>query len=723
MQRMSRERLELALAQIPPSAWEDFEEFASEFLISDFPNLRTMARQAGDQGRDADIYSLDGAGRIKLQYSVAVGWRSKIIETVGRLKKFNPRPTHLTYVTNQRIGPEADDLKRTIFADDGIVLDVRDCSYFLDRRDHTIAAQAASEVLEQKFLEPLLTRAGVTQSVAPALTAEEERLAFLHISIDLLERDSERNLSKAAHESLVLAVLHGSTHETPLERAEIHARICSFVHSVTSEQLVTRIDAALQRLSTRHGKIKYVRGSDSFHIAHGESTRIKQGMEVFLDQESSFEQDILAAIYMVDSAIVDDDGRRDDCVRAIREIIEKLLLDYGEQFSIAISTGRLPETDRGKLEHLLTEMAFKTHLSNVHAVEVIQTVLAYGTEATSEHLRRLLDSYTVLAMLKSTPDVQRVLRKVFTGGQIWLDTSAILPLMAEGLYKKSTPMRDLVRACRLSDMKLYVTTGVIEEINANLNGCVAAARGTSPSSYRIPFLLREYLLNGHSRDGFVAWQEDFRGTESPLLDIEEYLKEEFGVTRRDLQDEVDAADKDLRIAAQDFWREVQQKRRGSNIYSVDLDRLTAHDVENTVGVIKLRGQSNPGPAGYQHWWLTLDGSAKGLSAALELALNEPVPSPVIDPGYLVQLMRFRPHTSEETTAALNRFPVLLDLAKMDVIPGEMIEVIEGIRKEIPTITPRLLRRKVRDEVNRRKLGESDVEEDVEGADVGIIDVD
>jgi hypothetical protein len=71
--RVSRARLELALAQIPPAAWDDFEKFASEFLIADFPDLRTMARPAGDKGRDADVFDVDNAGA----HQVAVlgdGW-------------------------------------------------------------------------------------------------------------------------------------------------------------------------------------------------------------------------------------------------------------------------------------------------------------------------------------------------------------------------------------------------------------------------------------------------------------------------------------------------------------------------------------------------------------------------------------------------------------------------------------------------------------------------
>lgn len=711
---MTRERLELALAQIPPSAWEDFEEFASEFLVTDFPNIRTMARRAGDGGRDAEIYDALSDASIKLQYSVTVSWRAKIRATAKVIADHKPKPTHLVYVSNQMIGPEADALKRDILADNAIVVDVRDRSYFLDRRGQSFGTQAASESLERKFVDPLLSSKGIIGTVAPALTADEERIAFLHLSIDLIERDNSRNMTKSAYESLVLAVLHNTTHETSIRRSEIHRRISGIVRSSNPRQTVAQIDSAVARMSVKNGRIKHIKNEDSFHISFKELDRINCEAEKFLDQEDWFTRDILAAIYETDEEIIEDDARRDECILAIKEVIERLLLDYGEQFSQAISTGRAPEIHKTRVEHLLTEMAFKTHLTNASAANVINLVLTEGADETLAHLRRLLDSYTVLALLKSTPDVQKALRKVFVGGQIWLDTSVVLPLMAEGLYGHTTPMRDLMKACNLSDIKLHVTTGVIEEVDRHLNGCVAAARSSSGTAYRVPFLLAEFLLHGNSKSAFTSWQEEFRGATSPLSDIETYLSEEFGVTLTDLQAQVESAPDELRIAAQDYWREVQQRRRArSTIDSADLDRLTAHDVENSVGVVQLRGRSDPGPAGYQHWWLTLDSAARRLVSSIEAATGRVIPSPVMDPNYLVHLLRFRVDHKEQGAHALDRFPVLLDLARMDVIPSEMVDRIEEIRREIPSIKPRLLRRKIRDEVNSRKLGTGSWNEDAD----------
>jgi hypothetical protein len=47
---MNRQRLEFALERLQPHDWKKFEEFASEFLLSEFNNLKTVASSSGDRG-------------------------------------------------------------------------------------------------------------------------------------------------------------------------------------------------------------------------------------------------------------------------------------------------------------------------------------------------------------------------------------------------------------------------------------------------------------------------------------------------------------------------------------------------------------------------------------------------------------------------------------------------------------------------------------------------
>ena len=111
---MSSQRLELALEKLLPANWERFERFASEFLASEFPDLRTVASPSGDEGRDAELFSPLGDTTQVLQYSVAEDWRTKIRKTATRISETIPSAQLLIYATNQQIGAEADDLKKEL---------------------------------------------------------------------------------------------------------------------------------------------------------------------------------------------------------------------------------------------------------------------------------------------------------------------------------------------------------------------------------------------------------------------------------------------------------------------------------------------------------------------------------------------------------------------------------------------------------------------------------
>ena len=130
---MKRERLELALERLQPEQWKMFEDFASSFLSGEYPNLRTMASIGGDRGRDAQLFVHDGPIRTVLQYSVAGDWREKIRKTAKRLEKVLPDARVLLYVTNRSLGARADTVCTEVRAKHGLIVDVLDRSWFLER--------------------------------------------------------------------------------------------------------------------------------------------------------------------------------------------------------------------------------------------------------------------------------------------------------------------------------------------------------------------------------------------------------------------------------------------------------------------------------------------------------------------------------------------------------------------------------------------------------------
>ena len=145
---MPKSRLAFALEQLALDDWKAFEEFASAFLASEFPDLRTIAG-TNDLGRDAVLYQSGTEPDVVLQYSITTDWRSKVLGTVGRLAKKKIKCRVLVYASNQEIGSRADELKSDLRRW-RIALDVRDRSYWVERRARSQATRAAAEHIERR---------------------------------------------------------------------------------------------------------------------------------------------------------------------------------------------------------------------------------------------------------------------------------------------------------------------------------------------------------------------------------------------------------------------------------------------------------------------------------------------------------------------------------------------------------------------------------------------
>jgi hypothetical protein len=190
--RMTTQRLQLALEQLGSADWRRLETFASEFLASEFPNLRTTASPSGDGGRDAEILTFHDDPVHALQYSVTARWGPKIRETAKRLHQTNPNVQILTYVTNVQIGAEADELKKELKQEYKIFLDIRDKSYFIERFRSTHGTERAAEALATDLVDPLLAETGVIKRSASVLSGEEARAALVLLSLQLKDDTQEK---------------------------------------------------------------------------------------------------------------------------------------------------------------------------------------------------------------------------------------------------------------------------------------------------------------------------------------------------------------------------------------------------------------------------------------------------------------------------------------------------------------------------------------------------
>ena len=663
--------------------------------------MRTTAASSGDRGRDAELFVLDGHPTVGFQYSVTRDWRTKIRGTVRTVIANGLGASRLIYCTSQRIGADGDDLVSEIWRDDQIQLDIRDREWFCERELTTSARQIAAEELAARMVDPVLTPRTVATAVGAPLSTAEGRVALVHLAMNASDRASDSNLTKSSFDALVKAALVDTSADATLAPDEIVSAVCQLVPHGAPNQVRDLTMSALQRLSRRRGPVKLHTATGRYHLsfdAHEEWRAT--AAEYLLDQES-LEQDLAAAIYGCLPELDEDYGQLRSEAKVLREALEAILLHRGEEFVAAVEGADPTHLSLGDLAAGLSSQQLSLRLTVESAAAAIAAVIGGPAERSHQHMRRLLDGYTLLAFLQETPDVQRAMSRVFERARIWIDTTAMLPLLAETLIDDPDlrSQTKLLRAAVESGVRLHVTNGVIEEIRFHIEKARHYASTTQVWRSRVPFIATAYLFSGRDPHEFRSWSEEFMGDVDPQQDIEEYLAHHFSVTREDLDAVADQAQPELRASVRELFQSIHTERRRTELDETLIDRLATNDMESAVGVIQIRRGSRS-PLGHDAWWLTLDSKAFKLSRWLRDQLGSTAPpSPVLSPDYLSQLLRLGParrHLGAHGAA----LPVAIDLSRFDRIPPDLVNVARSTRASMAGQDELRIRRGVRDALTR-----------------------
>lgn len=711
MADVRRERFELALDLLKPAQWVLFEELASDFLATEFPDLRTMANSAGDRGRDATLFTTADDQTTCFQYSVTTDWDKKIRETLKRLEgEFQGQTRVLVYLTNAQIGAAADPLRAAV-KKSHVLLDIRDRSWFLERANTSTNRQAAAERLIDQVVQPFLASKSVVEGKAQALQGAELRVAAVHLGLQWEDDTREKGLTRLCFQALIRGVLQDSSPDKLLTRNEIRQRVRVVMPSHSISAVDTQTDGALASLTKRF--VRHYKKEDSYCLTHDERTRIQEMLATLEQADRSFQtevQDVVAAKsaqWNLPTALATCAQQR------TRTALEKVLLSLGESFANAVRTAEMRSLGLKEVrEIVLADLATDPPPTKDYSVlvdamsESISQIISEAGPASRVYLRRLADSYTLLAFLREVPDVQAAMVKMFSHGEIWLDTSLLLPLMVEELIEdpESRSFSSMLRAAKDSGLSLRVTQGVVDEVERHISHALNCLRTGTEWRSRTPFLLAAYLTSGRAPVAFQTWTEMFAGPSRPIDDVADYIRDVHGIEVGGLEQQFRQLPEDQRYAIQEIWNEIHEGRRGRNheVDAITVQRLAYHDAENYGGVLQKRTQERDSPLGYSTWWLTLDRSAFEIREQLSRRLARDAPhSPVMSPDFLVNYLAFGPVRARLGKGAEAKLPVMLDIGRAE-LPAELLEIAARVRAESEGQDERLIRRRVRDALDRAK---------------------
>ncbi|WP_167467953.1 hypothetical protein [Arthrobacter oryzae] len=279
--------------------------------------------------------------RVAFQYSVTANWKTKITSTLDTLQKNCPSVSTMIYVTNQVIGPAADELKEESRRDRNITVDIRDRSWFVDRESSHPQRRVASEELAKRFVDPLLSKRGVIDRTA-TLTADESKVAVLHLALDGEDQATDQSLTKSCFDSLVLAALHDSDADNRLSLGEIQDGVALRMPVGKRGQVDALTLSALTRLS-RKGPVKQHKSAsgseDTYHLSFEEAKRINDQTAGFLLDEAALDAKLTAAVRALEVPEALGDAQVTEVSRQLRTVLEETLLERGESFAEAVETG------------------------------------------------------------------------------------------------------------------------------------------------------------------------------------------------------------------------------------------------------------------------------------------------------------------------------------------------------------------------------------------------
>jgi hypothetical protein len=709
--------LQLALERLDASRWQDFEELCAAFMASNYPNLITMGAVSGDRGRDGVLWQPEEDPSVVLQYSVTANWSGKINDTVARLKSEFPGVQVLIFCSSQIIGPDADAVVEKVRRESRIFVQVRDRSWFLDRVNSDAASTAAAERLVKLVVEPFLASEGIVDSNAQALTDHEAAAGVVYLALQLEDDTLEKGLTKTCFDGLVRAALRNTDPKHTITREEVRRRVAEMLPTAPYEDVVMYTNSSLQRMERRF--VRLHKKPDHFCLSYDERSDIAQRLIVLENLNGELRAVIAAQLEHSASALeVELPDSLDRLTDRSRELIAKVLLERGEAFVRAVEKSDVAiYTVDELLERVVEDVAQSADACGLRGnlapllANTIHSVLGQPRPELLAYLQLLARSYTLFSLLKSTPNVQSALVKMFSGGEIWLDTTAALPLFAETLLDDDERFfTSLIGAAREAGVKFFVTPGVIEEIERHMNRSFAYTR-VDDWHGSAPFLASAYALAGMGDLSQIGiWLEDFRGSARPEDDIADYLKDEFGIRVQSLAAELDRAPADLRAAVKEEWMEIQERRRvrsASQIDPITSMKLANHDAENYLGVIERRGAVAESTYGYRCWWLTLDRAAYRLHSRLKERLDDRPPAPpVLSPDFLSQYLSIGPIRQYLKKGTETRLPLMLEVGALDFVAPELLDAARTIRDDLDRLTPRVRRRRLRDflDAERRRQG-------------------
>jgi hypothetical protein len=334
---------------------------------------------------------------------------------------------------------------------------------------------------------------------------------------------------------------------------------------------------------------------------------------------------------------------------------------------------------------------------------LVDDVLTRPDRVVEDQLRRAADAYFLLFTLRSVPDVQKALDKLFGRASLLVDASIIIPCIAESLLPvEQRRMTRLLRAATETGLTLIVTSDVLNEVRTHLERLrgafdrhVVGRVQQVGAQYVAMFetVIISVFLRTHPGEPFDRFIEQLMGSTTPDQDLVEWLEEELGLHYDDFEERFRELSPEDVGTMHAEWSKGKPRRPW--VTAEAFDTLVHHDVRAYLFVDRERRRELGDRSRYstRWWWLTLDG------VAFRMDDERKDGRICMSPDFFAAFLSTQPRVGSTDHARL-LLPASLEISRLGFVPSDVRDQAMEILRSHQNEREYQLRRRLRDLANQ-----------------------
>lgn len=653
----------------------EFEDFACVFMAAlegrNFIPMGGIHDGGADGASDREIYQAESTS-IFYQMTIQSDYKSKVRQTVKRLKDFNRTPRVLYYVTSKvipHIDKEEDELSEEL----GVIVKIRDAKYIGVHINDTQATKSAYyQFLSSKTDH--LSKIGASTELGFSEFVKDPSV-FVFLQHEMSNSQGNRKLIHSITDTLILWALRDTDPDKNLfmNKEEIRQAIIDsfpwasyFINNNLSNRL-----QCLKSKEVNDREIRWYKKDKKYCLPFETREAIKLENSVDELLAINFIKEIKEKCHSKFSL----GPKRCQIISEVtKAIIQRVFERQGLMLASFISDSDSSVNEKELvISDCIEDVLIKSTIKQEDIADyrnyiekILNDVFYHSTENQRKYLLQLSKTYVLLFTLKADPRIVDYFSSMCSKFTLFLGSDIIVKAISERyLSKEDQQCKNLLQSAAVSGVRLRMSTAVLEEVYTHIRNTnyefnnhfrlvesyitKEIARNSSKILIRAYFYAKNAGL-ARTWEGYINQfiSYDSLTNNSGMEELKRYLVSEYNLTFIENEE----------LASYSNAKEVKELAETLVENDEKKHDVLAHNsallVHGIYGLRTKNNESNNGsPFGYGTWWLTNQTRIQKHTAGLVRRYSSKY---IMRPEFLLNFLSLSPSAEQVRKTYGNIFP-------------------------------------------------------------------